>query len=102
MYFAANAIGFLQPVQKGKPKAALIYSYVFTTSSLFLQNPLTELRGENLQSNKLKFILCIGNQISLLDRKVFDGAPNLKSIYFSNNTVKILPEDIFSKLKDLQ
>ena len=33
---------------------------------------------------------------------MFDGVPNLKAIYFSNNTVKILPEDIFSKLKDLQ
>ena len=40
--------------------------------------------------------------MSLLDRKVFDGVPNLKSIYFSHNTVKKLPEDIFSKLKDLQ
>ena len=101
-YFAANVIRFLRPVQEGRPKAALICSCVFTASSSFLHNSLTELHGENLQSDKLKFLSCIGNQISLLDRKVFDGVPNLKAMYFSNNTIKILPEYIFSKLKDLQ
>lgn len=68
-----------------------------------VDSKLSELQQNDFKGlTKLDEIKIERNNISLIEKGVFDEIPQLKNLHLANNNIKSLPENVFAKLTRLE